>query len=67
MSQINLTALISVSVICNDVGGNFYVFQPASVLFDRLSYRKTGGGGHYLLAISEQNAIPARIWQSVRL
>jgi hypothetical protein len=68
MSQIDLTALTCV-MIYNDVGGNFYVLRPVYVLFDQLSCRQTreGWGGHYLLAICEQNAIPARNRQSVRL
>ena len=38
MAQINLTALICVMMICNDVEGNVYVFQPVYVLFYQLSY-----------------------------
>ena len=44
MAQINLTALICVMMICNDVEGNVYVFQPVYVLFYQLSYLKTRGG-----------------------
>jgi hypothetical protein len=63
---INLTAILSV-MICNDVGGHFYVLQHVYIVFDQLGYRDSVWGegvGHYILAISKQNAIPARMWQS---